>query len=546
MIHRISSSTWKPLVFYTLISLLITGPLLGRGYILTLDMVFTPTLHLPEQVGSSYLFHALLHYLNLALPADILQKILLVGIFVVAGFGSHRLIGYLLQPTNWHLRLGQMIGGTFYVINPFTYERLMAGQYAVLLGYALLPWFLQTLLRLLRQPSWPATVRLALLVTVIGIVSIHSLGPVALLALACLVGAFFRYDKKRWQLYCTHLGAAALLFVVLSSYWLLPVISGNSAASQQIASFGEGDRSAFATSGESFVEKTLNIVQLRGFWAERHELFTLPWDRLGATWYLLAVLIIGAVVTGLSWYWRRGRQGTAALLGVIIAIGTLFASGAITGAFDAGLLAGYREPHKFAMLVALAYSLGLAAGVGALISFWSEQFPARSAIVPATAVLFALPFIWTATMLWGGNGQLAPRHYPAGWFAVNSYLNKQAGKSQAIFLPWHLYFHTDFAGRVIANPAPNFFDKPVIVSHDPGLPGATGNPTATSRQVGDLLARKPPDLAAELKRLDVDYVIFAKENDYRDYLPTINQSDFQPVVQTATINLYHIRIGGER
>lgn len=532
-----------PLAFYTFISLLIVGPWLGRGYILTLDMVFTPELRLPEQVGSSYPFHALLHYLNFFIPADILQKFLLVGILIAAGYGAHRLISYVLVPASWHMRFGQAVGGIFYVINPFTYERLMAGQYAVLLGYALLPWFLHGLLRLLRQPSRMTALRLGLLATVIGIVSIHTLGPAALLAIVCLLGVIFRY-KERWQQYATQLGAATLLFAVLSSYWLIPLLAGNSSAARQIAGFGAGDQAAFATGGANAAEKVANSLQLRGFWAERHDLFTLPWDRLGIAWHVLALLLIGAAVGGIVWCWRHERRGIAMLLGATLAAGALLASGLVTSVLShAGPLAGFREPHKFAMLIALAYSLGLAAGIAALIDFWSEQFPVRSAVIPAAAVLLAIPFIWTATMLWGTNGQLAPRHYPAGWFAVNDYL-KQQNSAQAIFLPWHLYLHTDFAGRNIANPAPDFFDTPVVTSYEPGLPGVAGNPTIISRQVTDLLDDKPLDLAVKLKRLGINYVIFAKENDYRNYQPLLSQPGFQPVVQTATVNLYQIE--GER
>ena len=47
-----------------------------------------------------------------------------------------------------------LFAGIFYMINPFTYDRLMAGQYNVLFGYALLPWFAGALLKFLREPDW--------------------------------------------------------------------------------------------------------------------------------------------------------------------------------------------------------------------------------------------------------------------------------------------------------------------------------------------------------------------------------------------------------
>jgi hypothetical protein len=197
-------------------------------------------------------------------------------------------------------------------------------------------------------------------------------------------------------------------------------------------------------------------------------------------------------------------------------------------------------------MIALGYGVGLAAGVAALLSYWSSLFGSRPAKVTAAATLFALPFIWTATMVWGGNGQLAPRHYPDGWFAVNDARNAQTGSASTLFLPWHVYLHTDFAGRTIANPAPDFFDKPVIASDDPGLPGiAADSPTNTTRRITALIADRSPGsgskFAAELSQLGIGYIILAKENNYREYLPLVSQPGIRLVTQTPTINLYQIQ-----
>ena len=77
---------------------LILGPLLRRGYVLSYDMVFAPRMpigadsvglgsRLPRAVPSDLVVSAATH----VLPGDIVQKLVLVGLLAAAGFGAARL-----------------------------------------------------------------------------------------------------------------------------------------------------------------------------------------------------------------------------------------------------------------------------------------------------------------------------------------------------------------------------------------------------------------------------------------------------------------------
>ena len=70
------------------------------------------------------------------LPADLVQKLLLLSIFTLACSGA----AALLAREPWFARLA---AGVFYAWNPFVAERLIIGQWALLLGYAGLPWALR-------------------------------------------------------------------------------------------------------------------------------------------------------------------------------------------------------------------------------------------------------------------------------------------------------------------------------------------------------------------------------------------------------------------
>src|SRR5690242_11575962 len=113
---------WPAYCLYVLVAFVVLMPLLRPGFILTLDMVFTPHLPMPDVTSSSYAFHALLHFLNLLIPADIIEKCLLFAILLLSGIGMHRLIRLLVakgRPGEW----GIYTASLFCMLNPFTYSR---------------------------------------------------------------------------------------------------------------------------------------------------------------------------------------------------------------------------------------------------------------------------------------------------------------------------------------------------------------------------------------------------------------------------------------
>src|SRR3984957_7341391 len=150
---------WPGLLLGLVLGGLALGPGLRRGFLLSYDMVIVPrepfTSALaglsggpPRAVPSD----AVVAVASLALPAAIVQKILLLSIFVLACGGVVALLGR--EP--WFARLA---GGACYAWNPFVAERLIIGQWALLLGYAGLPWALRAAVA---RPvaSWPGAGRL--------------------------------------------------------------------------------------------------------------------------------------------------------------------------------------------------------------------------------------------------------------------------------------------------------------------------------------------------------------------------------------------------
>ena len=129
-----------------LLALLVCAPLLAPGYVLSYDMVWVPHLDvaradlwglgsaLPRAVPSDA-FSALL---GSVLPAAIVQKSVLFGALFASGIG----MGALLRSAPLAARLAAV---TLYVWNPFVAERLVLGQWPLLIAYAAVPWLIVAL-----------------------------------------------------------------------------------------------------------------------------------------------------------------------------------------------------------------------------------------------------------------------------------------------------------------------------------------------------------------------------------------------------------------
>ncbi|HSK37222.1 MAG TPA: hypothetical protein VLA80_10840, partial [Actinomycetota bacterium] len=122
------------------LALLALGPLLGRGYVLTYDMVFVPRLELTRgllgldtAVARAVPADLLVALVSRLVPADLVQKLILAGVFVGAAAGAARLV-----PTR--SLAARAAAAVLYAWNPFLYERLVMGHWGLLVSYAALPW----------------------------------------------------------------------------------------------------------------------------------------------------------------------------------------------------------------------------------------------------------------------------------------------------------------------------------------------------------------------------------------------------------------------
>lgn len=533
---------WQVVLVYTVVALLLLWPLLGPGYILTLDMVFAPKLALPEVATSSYLLHASLHILNLVIPSDVIQKLLLLAILAFSGVGMHQLMRYL-QSTVMPVTMSQWAAyasGLLYMINPFVYSRFMAGQYSVLLGYAFLPFFVVSLLRFLRGPSLKLSLPLAAWTLGISIVSIHTLGLALVIGVIALVQAMWRhrsegkYFKRLWG----YVAATGVVLFIASSYWLLPLLQGSGPTASSIATFQASDQSAFATEGDGIVGKLIHVLRLQGFWGERDGLYLMPQEQF-VLWPVVVIVVGVFIVIGARLLWRRNQEiFILVMCSMVVASVLAIGVGTVWLSDHIPFFAGYREPQKFVGIIALGYAILFGFAISKMIQKTTSKVGRAAVIVASMAIVTG----FTPVMFGGFDGQLVPRQYPDDWYAVNEQLNNDHDTFDVLFLPWHLYMRYQFAGRVIAHPGNGFFDKPMVTSDDPEMQGT--QPALANDQKNLLThqilphASSSDTLGVRLQPLNIKYILLAKDADYASYDYLNRQKDLQLVSESATLKLY--------
>jgi hypothetical protein len=428
------------------------GPLLvHRGYVLIGDMVFLPhppltrsllgiSAGVPRAVPSDLVAALAAHLL----PGDVAQKLLLVAVFVLAASGGARLLSGCSL-------VARVTAAAVLAWNPYVAERLALGQWAVLLGYAALPWVLVAAARLRdgSRTAWPALVpsmAVAALTPTGGLVAVGA----ALLVLLC-------GSAPAWR---AAAGCAAAA-VLLNAPWLLPALLRPTALPAATA----GVR-AFAARPDTPLGLGGSLATLGGIWSSD----AVPPGRGAAGLVPVLLLLLAGVVAG-SVLLVRGRAplwSRSAAIGLLLAaLASLLigAAGATPGLRDAlrrlietvpaaGLLRdGPRHLGPLAVLEAVA--LGLAAeALARQLPVARRSFAALVAVVP----VLVLPGLCN-----GVDGLLVTARYPGGWQQARAAVAADGVPGALLALPWSAYRAPAWnSRRTVLDPATKSFGRRVL------------------------------------------------------------------------------------
>lgn len=516
-----------PVIAGLLVSALVCFPWIGRGWVWMLD--WTPGSHAPLLPASAFgLQGGLVGSLPLGLLLGTLGTLIgssvtvlpAVLFFPLAMAGAAELAGGRLSV--------RIAAGLLYAVNPFVYDRLFVGQFGILLGYALLPWALRSLLRLPSAPafSWLAT----------------SLWWTLLIGMAphfvWIFGVCLAMTAIAWRLrprVLVRLAVVAAATALTTTYALLAGAAGG--VGQHI---GARNLAAYATRADPRLGLVANVAALYGFWRQGPLLAKQVIGGWPAIW--LAVLLLASV--GMARAVRDARRAKAIVVSASGVAGLLLAMGAQgpTGPlfrfayYHLPYFAIMREPQKFAMLWALAISVGFGWGVSELL----ERARSRKARAIWAAVVLALPIAYEPLAFGGLAGQVRPTHLPRSWSRVNQIMG--SGPGRVLVLPWHLYLAFPYTQmRAVSNPAPQLLRRPVISGDNVQLPNLqTTSTSPRSAYLAKLFAQAPfiTDFGQRIAPLGITYVLVEKTVDWRNYGWIHLQTDLHSVYDSSSLHLY--------
>ncbi len=491
---RATVATAFDVVWSAGLALAVFGPLLlGPGYWLFGDMVFVPEqpwkaawLGLDGALPRAVPMDALVSLVTQVVPGSWVQRGLLVGGFVLGGVG----IGRATREHAWFARAAAIV---LLLWNPWVYERLLIGQWAILLGYLALPWVVLAARRLRADPrrGWPEA---AIAVTVAAVCSPSS-GVMAAVALAVL-----GLTRDRWTWLVT-----AVVGLVANLTWLVPALTADAA---EVST--DGVFAGFAARAESGAGLLASLASLGGIWKTS----ILPDARTGAVLVVLSCLLTVAAAAGLRravrehpGEWRRlAALGLGAL---VIAAAPAVPGGAEVLEDLASRLPGLallRDSHRFLAPLGVVLALGAA---GAATAVREQVRPGRGALWSVVGLIVVAPVLLLPALAWGAAGELERSSYPSEWDEVADALGEDPGR--VVVLPWegsYRGYHWNHR-RAVLDPAPRFFPGEVLV--DDRVLLDDGVVPAEDPRVGEVRrALAAADPAAALREVGVRWVVVEK------------------------------------
>lgn len=451
------------------LALAVCAPLFARGYVLSYDMVWVPRLDLdrPEIWGLGSALpravpsDAVVALLGSALPAAVVQRVVLFGALFLLAVGAARLVRG--RPI-----VAQLAAATFAVWNPFVAERLVLGQWPVLLALAGFPWLVFALADSDGPHWWVVVIALAgtaltpgtgLMGVVLGGVAAWRRGVIRVLVLAAM----------------------------LNGPWIVAGLLHASAARSDPRAVG-----LFDLQPEGHFGKLGSALTLGGIWNTE----VVPTSRTLLVAVALAVLIAAVMLIGLVVMWQDDRR-LLAVLGVAGAVGLSVA------------LAGWLAPDQVARVVADVPGGGLirdgtrwlallvpieavAFGSGVGSAFHRHRNGHRGVpawVVPAAVLGVVLPLVALPDLAWGVGGKLEPATYPSSWADARRVIQASKTRGDILVLPFTAYRRPAWNHDTsVLDPAGRYFDRPTVTNDEllvSGHPIAGEDPRAA--RIGHVL-----------------------------------------------------------
>jgi hypothetical protein len=472
-------------------------PFLGRGYALSYDLVFPPSLavgshglgldgSVPRSVPADFLVALAAHVVT----PWLLEQVILVGVLLAGAVGAWRLAPAETVP-------GAAATAVLYTWNPYLAERLGQGHWSLLVGWAALPWLARHLLRAVRDGEARRS-RVAATLVVLGVAAASAPTAGVLTAGLVLVLMVALPFALRERLLLA--GGA----VLLNAAWWLPGALSNGDLSTARAGID-----AFALRAESPLGSLASAISYGGIWNG----LVVPASRSGVASVALGCLLVAIAVFGITGQRRVwGPRPTAALwalgaVGLALAVASAVPAGRDLSATLVAHVPGLgivRDAQKWLAWWLLPTALAFGSGLEALTARVADPFRRVLLGLGVVAPLCALPGLAA-----GVSGQLHPSHWPAEFKIAARVVDAQRGRGAVLVLPWHAFrsWHWN-DDRTVLDPWQRMLSRDVVVRDDLELVGRVvpgEDPLAAS-----VTALGADPRADELRALGIRYVVVDK------------------------------------
>jgi hypothetical protein len=443
------STRLLPVGTAVLATVVVLGPALGRGVVLAYDLAWSPDARLtpfalgtdtpaPRAVPSD----AVTVLLGWLLTPAVAQKLVLVGILLLAALGGAALLRQLRPEVGIVAACAVTVAAVW---NPFVAERLVVGQWTVLLGYAVLPWVVRACLRVQAGSGSGWAVCAWLVLAGLGGANSWVLAVPVTLALLAV-------PRPRPQ----ELAAALFVAIGVGAAWWLPAIVRGAPSS-------DAGVTAFAAHSDTALGVLGSLLGGGGFWNPA----AYPPEREVVVLALVGAVLALVGVAGVTTT-RAGRPLVAiAAAGLLVAAvsGWTWTRPAwrLVAELPGGGLA--RDGQKFTALWLVVAVVGLGVVVDLLVR--------RGGVAPFAAVALALTGPLTLPSLaWGVQGRVAAVQVPRDLREAASLLSRAEPGAVAL-LPWRQYRRYGWnEDRVSLSLVPRLVDQ--VVRYDDSLPLSSG------------------------------------------------------------------------
>lgn len=487
-----SPSRLLPPAWSLLLAVLMLGPALFPGYVLSYDMVWVPDLALrPDAIGTGSALpravpsDAVVAVLDEIVPGMVLQKVVLLGSLVGAGLGAAALVGGSLTMRLVAVSLAQW--------NPFVVERLVIGHWPVLVGYAVLPWVFVAGRRLRTTGRMPCSLPL---LVVLGSLSASTGVATGLVALLTLL--------RRGSARANALVAAVI--VAANAPWLVAGLlhAGSATSAAEAARL-------FATGDEGLLPAPLAALSLGGIWNAE----VVPGTRTGVLGVAFLVVLLVLAAAGV----RRVVQvldrpevvalGLAWAVGMAVALVSWSAPDAIGWVAEHVPGGGLLRDGSRLLALSASLTVVLAANGAAVLQ---EKLPDRASRVMMAGILAVLPITLTPDAAFGAAGALRAVDLPASYSQVREAVAK-APEGDVVVLPFTSYRAPEWnGGRKVLDPLPRVLDRAAVADDQLSVSGRViaGEDLRAAQVRGALAAASPEQRATRLAALGVSAVVVAE------------------------------------